>query len=448
MVISHVSARSIGVIYPLLALTIGATPMQIGMATFALTVPGLLFYMPAGVLVDRLNPRLVMLIADTTRGAAILIVALATLCGWASVTLIILAALWEGALGVTHSLAEIALLCRLTPRDSAIKKLAASETGVHFAVLVGRPLGGLLLHLGAPLALLANGLFLFCSGGLLCFRSIAAKYSTEDEGSIRLEIHAHFRRLRKRLKDLTRSEVRADISNGVRELRRHAFMTHAIFATTTTNLAINTIIIMFMAGAGELSPVIVGLVLSAGGIGGAIGSNLAHLKIVQKFINLGTRALRVQMWIWVGVLAITTLTDPLFYGVATLLTGCVGSVMNVGIRTYEQENIDPAMLARVVSVHRFAAHSAVCVAAPIGGWLATIDGPHSGTFYILFFMIMAALWANVTMRRERPNVTARLRWTLQSKQPHRADEQVGPAPAHAMHIAHAPGHIRPSPEQM
>ncbi|WP_083950007.1 MFS transporter [Herbidospora yilanensis] len=389
---SSIGSRTLGIIYPLLAVAEGASPIQVGLVTFALTVPGLLFYMPAGVLADRLNPRSIMLFTEFMRGIAVFSVLLLACVHTVAIYHLVLVAFLEGALGVVYSLADTALLSKLIPDENMTKRVAASETGVHFAVLTGRPLGGLLFQLGAPVALFANAVLFVCSG-------------------LFLSAIADFRKRRRRAdsaRHRQREDVRwsarrllAETRTGVTELNRHQFMRNAVFATTTTNLAINTVIVIFLAGSADVPPWLVGIVLAGGGIGGAVGSNLARLKVVQKYTRPSTGALLAQMWIWVFALGITTLTEPMYYGLATLVTGCAGSLMNVSIRTYELRNVDRAKLARVVSVHRLASHAAVCLAAPLGGWLAMIGSGHNATGFILAFTLVMAIGASAVMPRWR-----------------------------------------------
>ncbi|WP_169807295.1 MFS transporter [Herbidospora cretacea] len=390
---STISSRTLGIIYPLLAVAEGASPIQVGLVTFALTVPGLLFYMPAGVLADRLNPRSIMLFTEMMRALAIGTVVIPACFHNVTIIHIILVALLEGALGVVYSLAETALVSNLIPRENMTKGLAASETGVHFAVLAGRPLGGLLFHFGAPVALFLNAVLFLFSGAFLAAIADLRK---------RRRPKAHTgRQLREGIRRLSVRRFADEIQAGVRELGRHPFLQNAVFATTTTNLAINTVIVIFLAGSADVPPILVGIVLAGGGIGGAIGSNLARLSVVQKYMVPSTSALVAQMWIWVLALGITTLTDPMYYGLATLVTGCAGSLMNVSIRTYELRNVARAKLVRVVSVHRLASHAAVCLAAPLGGWLATIESKHDATGFILVFTLVAAVFASVMMPQWR-----------------------------------------------
>jgi len=66
-VVSTVGTRITGVAYPLLVLALTHSPAKAGIVGFAQSLPYMLFYLPAGALVDRWNRKRVMLIADAGR---------------------------------------------------------------------------------------------------------------------------------------------------------------------------------------------------------------------------------------------------------------------------------------------------------------------------------------------------------------------------------------------
>ncbi|HUC59882.1 MAG TPA: MFS transporter, partial [Streptosporangiaceae bacterium] len=66
-VVSTVGMRVSALAYPLLVLYLTGSPLLAGLVASAQTVPFLLLYLPAGVLVDRWNRKRVMLTADGSR---------------------------------------------------------------------------------------------------------------------------------------------------------------------------------------------------------------------------------------------------------------------------------------------------------------------------------------------------------------------------------------------
>ncbi|MFD0889954.1 hypothetical protein ACFQ08_35890 [Streptosporangium algeriense] len=184
----------------------------------------------------------------------------------------------------------------------------------------------------------------------------------------------------------------AETLDGVRELARHRFLRRAMILTTVTNLMVNALIMIFITGSAGLSPLEVGLVLAAGGVGGVLGSTLTS------GTEPGRAMLFTQMWIWVFALALPALdAHPVLFGLATLITGYTGARNNVAVRAYEIRNVDRGKLGRVVSVHRLAVYGAVCLAAPLGGFLVAAFGVHDAA--VKLFRTMLAIAVVVTVVR-------------------------------------------------
>ncbi|GGS83953.1 MFS transporter [Planobispora rosea] len=390
LTLSTVAARMLGITYPLLALFLTGSPVEVGWVGFALTLPTLLFYIPAGVLVDRVAPRPLMLVTEAGRALAAFSVALAVIFEVAGMPYILLTAFVEGTLWVVYSLAEMALIRSLAPQNDLTEMLAMSETGSHIAVMTARPVGGLLFGMipGIPfLPFLANSLMFAVS-----FRSMAALTGKEGDRAWRLPG-------RSEVADTARamfgSSSRGEIVDGIRELRRHPFLCMAMALTATTNLMVNALIVVFISGSSAFEPVTVGLVLAAGGIGGVLGSSLAPgLRRSPRLarVRSGKLMLFAQMWISVLALSVAAFGPHLaFVGVATLLTGCAGALSNVTIRAYEINEVGEGKLARVVSVHRLAVHGAVCLAAPLGGFLASVNGVTAAPMSLFSTMAVLAL---------------------------------------------------------
>src|SRR5580700_9106709 len=98
---SHVTT----IAYPLLVLRLTGSPFTAGCAVFAATAPSIFAYIPAGALVDRWNPRQVMLLSELGRGVAICTVAAALTFGKPIVALLMALAVIEGVLEVFSGLA-------------------------------------------------------------------------------------------------------------------------------------------------------------------------------------------------------------------------------------------------------------------------------------------------------------------------------------------------------
>src|SRR5262245_3502887 len=96
--ISDVGSQIPALALPLIgALTLAATPWQMGILNAAGSVPVLLIGLLAGVWVDRLRRRPVLIAADVGRAALLAIIPLAGLLGMLSIELLCAVALLVGA---------------------------------------------------------------------------------------------------------------------------------------------------------------------------------------------------------------------------------------------------------------------------------------------------------------------------------------------------------------
>ncbi|MEU8379828.1 MFS transporter [Streptosporangium sp. NPDC048865] len=358
--LSMTAFRTLGVSYPLIALALTGSPMAAGWVGFASTVPALLLYLPAGALIDRFNPRQVMLWTEATRGIAAAGVFVALLCGTASLTQLMVAAVAEGALWVLHSLAENALIPSLVGRDGLRRALARSEMSFHTAVLAGRPLGGFLLGIGQAIPSAVNTVLFFLSFGLLL---------RMDANGVRRE---------------TRPLIK--FGEGLREVAQQPFLRTAMALTALTNLMVNALTMVFLASSAELPPLIVGLVLAGGGLGGVLGSLLVMRVTPPPFM------LFAQVWVWVFALLVAAFGGhPASFALATLLTGCSGALSNISIRTFEAHEIGPDKIARVASVSRLTSRLAISVAAPLGALLVACFGGEGATVFLFVTMVVIAM---------------------------------------------------------
>jgi len=140
-------------------LALQATPVQMGLLGAAGAAPLLLFGVLAGVWVDRLRRRPIMVAADVGRALLLLWVPAAYLLGWLRIEQLYLLAALVGVLNVFFDVAYQSYLPTLVEREQLVEgnsKLGVSES---IAEIGGPPLGGALVQLiSGPLTLLLDAL--------------------------------------------------------------------------------------------------------------------------------------------------------------------------------------------------------------------------------------------------------------------------------------------------
>jgi MFS family permease len=95
-VISTVGTRVSSLAYPLLVLSLTGSPAKAGVVGFAQTLPFLVWFLPAGGLVDRWNRKRVMLLSDAVRGLALGSIALGLASHWLTLTQLVVVAFVQG----------------------------------------------------------------------------------------------------------------------------------------------------------------------------------------------------------------------------------------------------------------------------------------------------------------------------------------------------------------
>jgi MFS family permease len=168
-VVSTLGTRVTSVAYPLLVLTLTHSPAKAGIVGFAQTLPYMLFFLPAGALVDRWNRKRIMLAADAGRALALGSIAIALAFGSPPFAQIVAAAFVEGSLYVFFRLSESAALPQIVPKPQLPTAVARNQARDQGADLAGQPLGGALFGIGHMLPFLADAVSYAISFASLLF---------------------------------------------------------------------------------------------------------------------------------------------------------------------------------------------------------------------------------------------------------------------------------------
>ena len=145
-----------------------ASTFQVAALTAMDTVPFLLFALPAGIWIDRLRRKPLMVIADFGRAAALLSIPVAYAFDALSLGQLFVVGFSVGTLGVLFDLSYLSYLPSLVGRDQVASGNARLEATRAAAQAAGPGFGGLLVGVfGAPVAILADAISYAFSGGLL-----------------------------------------------------------------------------------------------------------------------------------------------------------------------------------------------------------------------------------------------------------------------------------------
>ncbi|MEV5413740.1 MFS transporter [Thermopolyspora sp. NPDC052614] len=426
---SMLGSRTLSVAYPLLALTLNGSAVEAGWVGFAWTVPALLFYIPAGALVDRWNHRRVMLYSEAVRGCAVISVCALLAVGRLELGHLLAVAFVEGALGVFYSLAVAALIPSLAAEGRLLPALASSETSNHAAVLIGRPLGGFLFGIGQAIPFLVNsGLFILSIVATTRLPRTASGTppATDD------------------------APTPGGMLEGFRELWQFRTLRAATAMIGLTNAVVHALIMVFVALAvsENVTPLNVGWAMAATGVGGVLGALGAPLsqRWARRFLS-GTwsrrppRIKRVSMllvhtWLWVIALLIPLVCGTAWWSFALALAvmGLAGARSNITIRTLIALHVHPGKAARVLGVYRLVGYSTIALGPLLGGMLMNSAGPTGAVVVLLSamlaFSLPATFWppARRTFFHEGPQPPATRKGTSSETVALKRTAETGPGP--------------------
>jgi len=370
--ISMLGSRVTTIAYPLLVLAISGSPVMAGWACFAATAPSVLFYLPAGAIVDRCNPRIAMLICEILRGLVIASVVAALLMSELTVLQLIVAAVVEEIFEVFSSLAERRLTYSLVDPRNVPSALAQAEARTHAAVMLGRPLGAFLFGISHSLPFFLDSLsFGASAASLLPLRKYQRSNSCARPPKAR---------------------ITREMAEGFGWLLRHPFALIALPLTAGTTFVGQALIMIFLseAHAYSLTTFAIGISLAASGVGGALGS-LAAPWLLRRY---GYPLFKAQLAAWVLTFAFLTLWGWRSYtsmAGAMMFMSFTGAAGNVTLDNYIAENTGEALLARVMSISSLISFAALALGPLCGAVALRWHGPRVAVTGLL--ITVGLLWA-------------------------------------------------------
>ncbi|MFC4910037.1 MFS transporter [Actinomadura gamaensis] len=381
---SEIGTRMTSVAFPLLVLALTGSPAKAGVSGFAATLPYVLFYLPAGALVDRWDRRRVMLFCEIGQFVALGSLAVALVLHGVTFAHVLAAGFLSGSCFVFFSVAQRALLPALVPSERLTEALARQEAKSRSAALAGSPLGGFLFGLGHALPFLADAAsYLVSLGTVLGIRTERRDAPRPSEGS-------WFR------------DLLGEIGTGLRWLWHEPFVRMSVVLTSAVNLMFQALILSLIVlcrplGAGSAGT---GLVLGCFGVGGLVGALAAPR--VPNLMSSRSVAIGVT-WIWAATAPLLALaTSPYELAAIIACMAFAGPLWNVVVVGYQYEVIPDHLLGRVKSVALLAGWGSMPLGQLLGGYLLSAADPRTAVLLLSLLSIAIALVAtlNRSMRMD------------------------------------------------
>ncbi len=359
--ISQFGTQVSGLALPLVALLVlDASAFEVAALGTVEFLPFILFTLPAGVWVDRLPRRPILIVGDFGRAALLLTIPVAYVADALTLGQLYVVGFLVGICTVFFDVAYQSYLPALVERDHIIEGNSKLEVSRSAAQIGGPGIGGGLIELvTAPYAVLVDA-FSFLVSGLFVLR-----------------IRAHEGRVQATDLD-QRTSLWIELKEGLRFVFGNPNLRAQAGCTATSNLFFSlgfSIVLVYFVRALDLSPGVIGLVFSIGAAGSLVGAFTSR-RISTKF-GIGPTTIAVTLVQGPAMLLIpfAPVDAPLPFLIASqLILGFVIVVYNITQVSYRQAICPARLQGRMNSVMRFLVWGTIPIGTLAGGALGTWVG--------------------------------------------------------------------------
>src|SRR5712692_2729889 len=343
-------------------LALHAGPLQVGLLAAFQRVPFVFLTLFAGVWLDRVRRRPVMIVADVARAVILAAVPLAAFASALSIAELYIAAVLLGTCTVFFEVGVLSFLPGLIGRDQLTEGYTKLDTSFSISALVGPGLGVLLIQaLTAPIALLANsGTYLISAVMLVLIRRPEPTLEILSEGS-------------------AIGRVRDEIVEGLRWVFGHAILRSIVIGLTFGWFGfamVRPLILVFAYRNLHFTPSLMGAILTVEGVSGLVG--LWTSASVVRRLGLGR-----TMWVTQIVMAASLIAIPLarfgqpvvVMGAALVTFGVAVTIQDLNQVTLRQFLTPDRLQGRMNSIFRLFYWGSTPIATLMGGILGDRLGP-------------------------------------------------------------------------
>jgi MFS family permease len=352
---------------PFIAITIlDASAFAVAALATVEFLPFLLFTLPAGVWVDRLRRRMILIVADYGRAALLFSVPVAYAFDALTLAQLFVVGFLVGTFTVFFDVAYQSYLPSLVQRDQIIEGNSKLEVSRNVSQITGPGVaGGLIDLITAPYAVFLDAISFVASGAFLsAIRKQEQRPAAAAEGA--------------------KPRMRSELWEGLQYVVRHPLLRPQALCTGTSNFFSSVTFSIFLVYAVrtlDLSAGEVGLIFTLGGPGGLLGALLSQ-RITRRF-GVGTTTIAMAM-LWGGAgflvpLAPQSFPHP-FLVASGLIFGFSVVVYNITQVSLRQAITPERIQGRMNSVMRFLVWGTIPLGSLTGGALASTIGLRATLF--------------------------------------------------------------------
>ncbi|HEY3468214.1 MAG TPA: MFS transporter [Amycolatopsis sp.] len=379
---SHLGDGIGKVALPLLATTLTRDPVLIAGLSATQFLPWLLFAAVAGALVDRIDRRRAMIVANTARAAAVAALAVLVATGGMTIWLVYLTALVIGTAETIADSAANALIPAVVgdgSLDAANSKLQACE--IVGQTFLGGPIGSLTFALFAAFPFVLNSAGFAIAAAVLL--GLAGTYRAKAEIPVQ------------------RAKLRSELADGLRWLRGHALLLRLVAVAGLLSLVSELAqaqLVLYALEDLRLSEAKFGFFAFVGGIGGLLGA-----AGTPRLVRATSRRVVLVGGVLVcaaGFGGMGLVRSPVAGAALFGLFAAAVVAVNVVLATARHTLVPGELLGRVLGVWRTVVWGAIPVGALLGGVLTEALGTAARTFAVSgIAMLMISVFAYFALRR-------------------------------------------------
>lgn len=336
------------------ALTLSATPAQMGYLTAATWLPILFFALFAGAWADRLPHRPVLIITDLARAAILISIPIAALAGTLTITHLLVAAFAAGAMTVLFQAAYTPFIPALVARSELVRANSRLALNESIARVAGPSLGGLLVQVvTAPIAIAADAASFVVSAVAVWMIRVTETPPARAE----------------------RRPIWREIGEGMRFVWHNPFIRTVVTIALIFNVAITlgeVNLILYATRVLGLDGALFGAVFAMGGIASVIGATQVT-RVTARFgigpaMTVAVFAVALS-WGLVLIASGPPLIATAYLAAQSMIASLGAATFNVTSAAVYQAAVPLRLQGRVGGAGQVLGLGLAPIAALIGGWL-------------------------------------------------------------------------------
>jgi MFS family permease len=368
------------------AITLQATPMQMGVLVAVQYAPFLLFGLFVGVWVDRLRRRPILICANVGRGLLLGLIPLAAFIGRLNIVQLIVLGFLTGVLTVWFDVAYQSYLPTLIGRAQLFDGNSKLQISTSTAAIAGPGLGGLLVQwLTAPLAIAADAASFFVSA------IFVSAIRQQEPAPV-----AHS----------PRPSIWKEMAEGLRLVISNPILRVVMLGTATSNFFINVQIslrLLYVTRDLHLEPATLGFMFATGSLGGFAAALSA--KRIARLAGIGPTLILMQFLVGISAFVLPLARGSYWVLVLTIvpsmiLWGFAMMTYDISVISFRQTVTPDHLQGRMSASMRLVTWGVALPGALLGGVLGGAIGLQPTLLVAATGVLSATLWTLFSSARD------------------------------------------------